>query len=39
MLDQLPTITPIASATANQNKAEPPNKIKPKSGSKVVPLV
>ena len=39
MLDQLPTITPIASATANQNKVDPPNRINPKRGNKVVPLV
>ena len=39
MLDQLPTTTPSARAIANQNRVDPPKKIKANNGSKVVPLV
>ena len=39
MLDQLPTTTPRARAIANQNRVDPPKKIKANKGSKVVPLV
>ena len=39
MLDQLPTTTPSARAIANQNKVDPPKKIKANKGSNVVPLV
>jgi hypothetical protein len=36
MLDQLPTATPMARATANQNRLLPPSRITPSRGSSVV---
>ena len=39
MLDQLPTTTPKAKATANQKSVAPPKKINAIKGRSVVPLV
>jgi hypothetical protein len=36
MLDQLPTAIPTAKATANQKRLDPPKKIRPSRGSRVV---